>query len=366
MTELIESLNVVSGPTPWTEISDPAVQAIIPLVSVNMVTYNHAPYIAQAIEGVLQQKTNFPIELVIGEDCSTDGTHEIVLNFQQKYPSLIRVITSEKNVGARVNGNRVRRSCRGKYIAFCDGDDYWHYKNKLNIQIDSLESNQDVGLIHCDVDRFYVEKNVRIKSYHKKRRLSYKYNNILYGIIVYEYIVETCTAVVRNDLLKKIHEECQYEFSDIFMMGDVQMWIEIAYRSKVKYIDESYATRNILPESLSISKDFNKNISFWKSCNNIHMHYANKYGGDESDILKNTISYNYYNLLCRLSYKARDPKLGMEIIEESRKNGVSLSLISYLCVISTQNNLASQIIRFGIYLTLQCRRLLAQIKWLWA
>jgi glycosyltransferase involved in cell wall biosynthesis len=329
-----------------------------------MITYNHAPYIAQAIEGVLQQKTNFPIELVIGEDCSTDGTLDIVLNYQQKHPNIIRVITSEINVGANINAHRIMISCRGKYIAFCEGDDYWHYTNKLNIQIEYLESNPDVGLIHCDVDRFDVEKNVRKISYHKKRRWSYKDNNILYGMIVNEYIVETCTAVVRNDLLKKIYEECQYEFSDKFMMGDVQAWTEIAYRSKVKYIDESYATRNLLPESACCSKDFNNNINFLKNCKIIHMHYANKYGRDESNKLKKIIAKRFLSLLSLLAYKARNPELGMEIIEESRKYGVSLGPINYLYSVSAQNNLASQIVRFWISSMLRCHRLLAQIKWL--
>ena len=68
-----------------------------PLVSVKMITYNHAPYIARAIEGVLHQKTVFPFELVIGEDCSTDGTREIVFKYQRKHPDVIRVVASEKN-----------------------------------------------------------------------------------------------------------------------------------------------------------------------------------------------------------------------------------------------------------------------------
>ena len=82
---------------PSQEISDPAVLSKNPVVSVKMITYNHEPYIPQAIEGVLMQETNFPIELIIGEDCSTDGTREIIFDYQQKYPDIIRVITSEKN-----------------------------------------------------------------------------------------------------------------------------------------------------------------------------------------------------------------------------------------------------------------------------
>ena len=72
-----------------------------PLVSASMITYNHAPFIAQAIEGVLQQKTSFPFELVIGEDCSSDGTGKIVSAYQEKYPNIVRVVSSDKNVGAK-------------------------------------------------------------------------------------------------------------------------------------------------------------------------------------------------------------------------------------------------------------------------
>src|SRR4030067_3827440 len=106
MTESNESMNIASEPTPYLEVSDPSVMAKNPVVSVLMITYNHDRYIAQAIEGVLQQKTSFPIELIIGEDCSTDGTREIVFNYQQKYPDIIHVLASINNVGFRMNGER--------------------------------------------------------------------------------------------------------------------------------------------------------------------------------------------------------------------------------------------------------------------
>src|SRR4030042_6002267 len=119
-----------------------------PLVSVKMITYNHAPYIAQAIEGVLQQKTNFPFELVIGEDCSTDGTRAIVLEYQRKYSDIIRVITSDNNVGAYENIRRTSKACRGRYVAFCDGDDFWHDPSKLQKQTDYLETHPECGLVY--------------------------------------------------------------------------------------------------------------------------------------------------------------------------------------------------------------------------
>lgn len=128
------------------EVADATVMSIIPIVSVFMVTYNHRLYLAQAIEGVIAQKTDFPIELVIGEDCSSDNTREIALDYQRRYPQLIRVIYSDINVGAEANGIRVIRACRGKFVAFCDGDDYWVDPKKLQAQVDILSKFNEIDI----------------------------------------------------------------------------------------------------------------------------------------------------------------------------------------------------------------------------
>ena len=80
-----------------------------PLVSILCITYNHAAYISQAIESFLAQGTTFPFEIVVGEDCSTDGTREIVFDYAKRYPHLVRVMTSDRNVGAMSNFLRTLR-----------------------------------------------------------------------------------------------------------------------------------------------------------------------------------------------------------------------------------------------------------------
>ncbi len=154
-----------------------------PLVSVKMITYNHAPFIAQAIEAVLQQKTNFPFELVIGEDCSTDGTRKIVFEYQEKYPDIIRVLTSEKNVGMKKNSYRTIKACRGKYIAFCEGDDYWHREDKLQKQVAYLESHPECGLVFADCDVYDIgskklKRSVRYSDgYRSPAEIKYRTNH---------------------------------------------------------------------------------------------------------------------------------------------------------------------------------------------
>ncbi len=138
------------------EISDSLIRDVSPVVSVIMITYNHEAYLSQAIEAVLAQKTTFPIELIIGEDCSLDNTRQIAAEYQRKNPQIIRVITSEKNVGACKNQARILSASRGKYIAYCDGDDCWHDNLKLQKQVDFLENNsQYVAAYH---DAIFLNK----------------------------------------------------------------------------------------------------------------------------------------------------------------------------------------------------------------
>lgn len=113
------------------------------VVSVLMVTYAHEQFIAQAIESIVMQETNFVFELVIGEDYGPDKTREICLSYQQKYPDIIKLNFQDKNVGPQPNFINTYKCCKGKYIALCEGDDYWTDKHKLQKQVDFLEANPD-------------------------------------------------------------------------------------------------------------------------------------------------------------------------------------------------------------------------------
>lgn len=111
-----------------------------PLVSVCMTTYNHEKYISQAIESVLCQRTTFSFEVVIGEDCSTDNTLAICRQYEAQHPDIVRVVASERNIGMHANYRRTIEACRGKYVAMCDGDDWFSDENKLQMQVEMIEN----------------------------------------------------------------------------------------------------------------------------------------------------------------------------------------------------------------------------------
>ena len=129
-------------------------QQLTPLVSVSLVTYNHAPYIAKAIDSILAQETDFPVEICIGEDHSSDGTREICQRYAEQYPDQIRLFLRERKdviyidgfPTGRFNWMETLKACQGKYIAVLEGDDYWCDPRKLQMQVDFLEANPEFNV----------------------------------------------------------------------------------------------------------------------------------------------------------------------------------------------------------------------------
>lgn len=118
-------------------------------VTVYCLAYNHEKYIRKALEGFVMQKTNFDFEIVVHDDASTDKTAEIIREYELKYPNLMRPIYQTENQyskGVSIKDTFMLPNARGKYIAYCEGDDYWINENKLQMQYDIMESNPDVAM----------------------------------------------------------------------------------------------------------------------------------------------------------------------------------------------------------------------------
>ena len=129
----------------------------IPYVTVQIITYNHASFIKDALEGVIMQKTNFPFEIILGDDESQDGTREICIEYAKNYPEQIRLMLHKRENNIKILGKPClifqylynNFSARGKYIAVCSGDDYWTDTLQLQKQFDLLEVNSEVNRTHC-------------------------------------------------------------------------------------------------------------------------------------------------------------------------------------------------------------------------
>ncbi|TWI52690.1 glycosyl transferase family 2 [Pseudomonas duriflava] len=123
-----------------------------PLVSIVCLTYNHAPYIAEAEEGFLMQETLFRFEILVNDDASDDGTQDVIRSYAERYPTLIKPIFRKENQYSQgvPYGIQLFALARGDYIAYCEGDDYWTDPLKLQIQVDFLEQNPDYVITYHD------------------------------------------------------------------------------------------------------------------------------------------------------------------------------------------------------------------------
>lgn len=134
-----------------------------PLVSVALITYRHERYVAQAIESVLAQEADFAVELVIGEDCSPDGTRAIVEGYGRRHPDRIRLLLPDRNQGATANFAATIGACRGRYVALLEGDDHWTDPAKLARQVAHLEAHPEqsscfTGTVAIDGDGTVIER----------------------------------------------------------------------------------------------------------------------------------------------------------------------------------------------------------------
>lgn len=243
-----------------------------PLVSVCMTAYNHAPYIARAIEGVLRQRTSFGVELILGEDCSTDNTLSICREYAAKYPDRIRLVTSDGNVGMRENYRRTALAARGRYVAYCDGDDFWIDEEKLQRQIEVLEADPAVGLCYTRSER-------RVE--HSDKRWEYPKGEMLTDFegLLFCNTVENCTAVARRDLIERYYNEVQPEKHPEWLTDDAPMWIWFAAQSKVVALERVTAVHSLLQESVSQSADYRKRIAFCDSLVDISLYFDERYRG---------------------------------------------------------------------------------------
>ena len=174
-----------------------------PLVSVCMTTYNHEAYLAQAIEGVLSQQTDFGVELVVGEDCSTDRTRAVCERYAAQYPDRIRLVTSGENVGWRANYRRTFEACRGKYVAYCDGDDWWSDPRKLQMQVEVMESDATCGMCYTSVNEYMQASGELLPD---PDRHYTDFENMLLGISV-----PNCTTLARRELIAAYYAEIRPE-----------------------------------------------------------------------------------------------------------------------------------------------------------
>jgi len=229
-------------------------------VSVWMSAYNHENYIEQCLDSVLSQKTTFDFDIVLGEDCSADKTREIIIDYKKRFPEKFKLHLPEKNIGMMAMDVATWKMCSGEYIALLNGDDYWTDENKLQVQVNFLDTNPDAVLCYHQARVENETDGSSFETVFPESGIELPIESLLLG---YNPIM-TSTVMMRNVL----------EIPDWFRelpYGDMPIYLLLTQRGKIKYIDKMMSIYRIHSnghwQGDSVYNNLAKDLKFYKMMN---------------------------------------------------------------------------------------------------
>lgn len=290
------------------------------IVSVLIVTYNQEQWIAQTIESILAQQTTYPFEVIIGNDCSTDGTRAICESYAAKYNN-VRVLSYAKNKGVVGNWVECIKESSGKYIMNCAGDDYWHNPNKIQLQVDFMEKHPNCVISHTDYDRLLVKTNKIISSYNQTKGITPPTGSIQKEVLSGKERMSAVTLCYRAEELKKYCPLDTY-VSMCFPREDWPTILIMAAYGDIEYIPVSTATYRVGQVSITNTIDYDKirrryqlDKQMTEYIYTLFPSFGEFKDGDWYD------SYVYHSLL-RAAYENNDYKSAKEFAKKDPTNGL--------------------------------------------
>lgn len=225
-------------------------------IDVVMVTYNQEKFIAKAIESVVLQKKWSDCKLIIGDDCSSDGTLRICKEYAKKFPNNIILLESNVNRGLVNNYIKCFNHCSSDYIAILEGDDYWTDDHKLNKQIKILEDHPEVGLIHTSYETLNDVTDVLTSVPPKIFEKLIEFNGYIYNDILNQNFICAVTVMFRRAILGQINFEI-FEKNKCNTV-DLIIYLQCAINYKITFLSDVTSVYRVSPHSLSNSVNFKK------------------------------------------------------------------------------------------------------------
>lgn len=260
------------------------------MLSVCMITFNHERWIAEAIEGVLMQATDFDFELIVSDDCSIDNTYEVVKKYEEQHPEIIKAYRNYQNLGLAKNFSQSLNLCSGYYIAICEGDDFWTDPHKLQKQIDYIKSNPNCIMVSHNISKKIEHKNRTVQAIKQTYNFQYNQKDFLKS-----WSTPPLTCIFRN-----IFSDYSF-FNKEGIFCDVILFYELLKHGNGYFMKDNMATFRVSPNALSSS------LSSWQwSINHILMYdYLYKY--NPTDELLNDLRRKHCLILLVHKFKNLNP-----------------------------------------------------------
>jgi glycosyltransferase involved in cell wall biosynthesis len=248
------------------------------------------------------QQTTFPFEILVHEDASSDNTASIIKDFEIKYPNLFRCVYQKENQFKKQNTllKIIFPMSSGKYIAFCEGDDYWTDPYKLQKQVDFLEANPEYGMMHTGYKKISGKTNKTVETYLN--------SNMPTGDIYINYLTKsfifTATVLARKGLIDEYNDRLG-DFSNKWPMGDRPIWLYIASKSKVGFLNECMAVYRKNGDSVTSFKSIYDEIEFFRKSYEVRFYFIDHIRRVPESV-RNKMFKSYYSELLKYYYNASD------------------------------------------------------------
>lgn len=288
------------------------------MVSIQCITYNQEKYIRDALEGFVMQKTNFKFEAIVHDDASTDGTAAIIREYAEKYPDIIKPIYETENQYSKHDGTLYRimnEACKGKYVAFCEGDDYWTDSYKLQKQVDFLETNPEYSMVFHNAKVFYEETKTFDESFSNVENRDYS------GLEIFKkWTVPTASVLIRRDVIES--DLYNTAISDrIFIYGDILIFLSAAHYGKLRGISDVMSVYRRHIGGVSYNQSYKTNIRQCYHSLEIYKIFGPIYKKCSINIF---IEKGFYNFLNSRAHNEINYKLLFDLIRISPFKTLSL------------------------------------------
>lgn len=280
-------------------------------VTVCITTYNLERYIAQALESVLAQNTDFQYEIIVGDDCSTDGTRDILHRYQKDHPDKIRLILHKTNIGVNKNDYSLINEAKGEYIAWLDGDDYWTDTDKLSKQVRILDSHKEFSCVHTGWQDYIENKNIR-KGIHIKQqtweRESSGTEHVRKILLKQSSGVRYSSILFRKHIVQNFINSDSSAFTAVpHLQNDLNIFLILAENGPFYYLDDITTVYRIRTESLSMTTNISRRTKYIYSYIKLMTYWLTRHPLSKKDIYH--VLHDSINTL--LVYYIRHPNNGI-------------------------------------------------------
>ena len=280
-------------------------------VSVVMLAYNHERFIAQALSSILAQRVNFEYEIIVGEDCSTDNTRNILMDFQRRFPGKIIPLLRERNLGAMRNARETFSACRAQYLAVLEGDDYWTRDDKLQMQVDFLDAHPDHSVC-CTRALFVSEANTTEASVGPRIPAgTYEMTELFHA-----NFIATCTVMYRWGSIPLLPE-----WMLNLKMMDWPLHILVAQSGKIALLDDITSAYRMHPGGIwSSMRTMDQELAVVHMLKAVDKHFKGRY----THVIRPNIARRYLDLAITARHNGSRLEKAKYLLSYVRNGGLRL------------------------------------------